>query len=107
MESQRVKQLQYLGRMAEQAGGFQATAVIMEVRPHSMAVELEPWMIRGWIRAASLPGGRYWFDAPLNRLVCRDGGRGRRDAYRLGDRLQVKVARIDLHELQVDFEVVA
>lgn len=105
MESQRLKQLQYLARLAAAPDGFECEAVIMEVRPRSMSVELEPWMIRGWVRTATLPGGRHWYDASMNRLVCREGGRARSE-YKVGDRVTVTVSRIDLHELQADFEVV-
>ncbi len=106
MESQRVKQLQYLGSQAAAFPDQTWPAVVMEVRRYSMALELEEWMIRGWVRTASLPGGRYWFDAPLARQVPRERGRSAR-VYQVGSQVRVRVAGVDLHQLQVDFEIVA
>lgn len=104
MESQRVKQLQYLGEQAASSPEQTWPAVVMEVRRYSMAVELEPWMIRGWIRTSTLPGGRYWFDAALGRQVPRDRGGGAR-VFQAGSQVRVRVVAVDLHQLQVDFEM--
>ena len=49
-----------------------------------------------------LPSDYYHFDAPKQRLV----GERTRKVFKLGDRLRVQVARVDLDDRKIDFELV-
>jgi ribonuclease R len=79
------------------AGVFEA--VVIDVRPHGLVVELPEALLTGMIHISSFPADRYWYDATTMSF------RGRRTGLKLqpGLCLKVKVARVDAHKRQVDF----
>jgi ribonuclease R len=54
------------------------------------------------VHVTSLPKDYYHFDPVGHRMSGERSGR----VYRLGDRLRVKAARVDLDERKIDFETV-
>lgn len=66
-------------------------------------VELDEIFVEGLVHVTSLRNDYYTFDASKHRLVGQRLGQ----AYRLGDKLTVQVARVDLDERKIDFELVA
>jgi len=77
------------------------SGVVSAVTGFGVFVELENLYVEGLIHITGLPSDYYHFEAAKQRLV---GDRTRR-VFKLGDRLEVQVARVDLDERKIDFEL--
>ncbi len=73
---------------------------ISAVTSFGIFVELDEIYVEGLVHVTSLKNDYYSFDAIKHRLVGERGGR----VYRLGDKMSVLVARVDLSERKIDFE---
>jgi len=82
--------------------GARFVGVVVGVTSFGLFVELEELYVEGLVHITNLPKDYYHHEPAHHRLV---GERTRR-AFRLGDRLQVQVARVDLDERKVDFELI-
>jgi len=82
--------------------GEEFTGVVSAVTGFGVFVELEEVYVEGLIHISALPGDYYHFDAARQRLQGERSGK----SFRLGDRLQVQVARVDLDERKIDFELI-
>lgn len=76
------------------------TGRISAVTSFGIFVELDDVYAEGLIHVTSLKNDYYQFDAAKHRLVGERGGQ----VYRLGDKMTVLVARVDLEERKIDFE---
>lgn len=77
------------------------TGKISAVTSFGIFVELNDIYVEGLIHVTSLKNDYYAFDAVKHRLVGERGGH----TYRLGDKMTVLVARVDLDERKIDFEL--
>jgi len=75
---------------------------VSDVTNFGLFVELSELYIEGLVHITSLPGDYYRFDHAQQRLVGERTGR----SYRLGARLQVLVAAVNLDEKKIDLEPV-
>lgn len=75
--------------------------VITSVTGFGLFVELVDIYVEGLVHVTALPGDYYQFDAVHHRLTGERSGR----SFRLGDRIEVMVARVDLDERKIDFEM--
>jgi ribonuclease R len=75
---------------------------ISSVTGFGIFVELDDIYVEGLVHVTSLKNDYYAFDAVKHRLVGERGGH----TYRLGDKMSVLVARVDLDERKIDFEPV-
>ena len=75
---------------------------ISAVTSFGIFVELDDIYVEGLVHVTSLKSDYYTFDAIKHRLVGERGGQ----VYRLGDKMTVLVARVDLDERKIDFEPV-
>ncbi|EAR60231.1 ribonuclease R [Neptuniibacter caesariensis] len=82
--------------------GDEYEGVISAVTGFGVFVELDQLFVEGLVHITALPGDYYVFDQAKQRLV----GERTRKNFRLGDRLTVKVVRVDLDERKIDFELV-
>ncbi len=73
---------------------------ISAVTSFGIFVELDDIYVEGLVHVTSLKSDYYTFDAVKHRLVGERGGH----VYRLGDKMTVLVARVDLNERKIDFE---
>ena len=73
---------------------------ISAVTSFGIFVELDDIYVEGLVHVTSLKNDYYSFDPIKHRLVGERGGR----VYRLGDKMRVLVARVDLNERKIDFE---
>lgn len=73
--------------------------VISSVTGFGLFVELTDIYVEGLIHITALTSDYYHFDPANHRLTGENSGR----IYRLGDTLQVTVARVDLDERKIDF----
>ncbi len=62
-------------------------------------VELDEVFVEGLVHVSTLRNDYYHFDQARSALVGERGGQ----VFRLGDRLQVRVANVDLDQRQIDF----
>ena len=74
---------------------------ISAVTSFGIFVELDDIYVEGLVHVTSLKNDYYTFDAVKHRLVGERGG----TIYRLGDKMTVLVARVDLDERKIDFEM--
>ena len=81
--------------------GEEFEGVISAVTGFGLFVELTDVYVEGLVHISGLANDYYHFDAAKHRLV---GERTRR-SFRLGDKLWVRVAGVDLDERKVDFEL--
>ncbi|MDP3268510.1 MAG: ribonuclease R [Legionella sp.] len=73
---------------------------ISAVTSFGIFVELDEIYVEGLVHVTSLKNDYYTFDSVKHRLIGTRGGQ----VYRLGDKMNVLVARVDLDERKIDFE---
>jgi ribonuclease R len=72
------------------------------VQAFGLFVELEEIYVQGLVHVSSMTDDYYRFDQRAHTLTGENTGK----AYRLGDRVGVQVARVDLERRQVDFALI-
>lgn len=75
---------------------------ISAVTSFGIFVELDEVYVEGLVHVTSLKNDYYTFDSVKHRLIGTRTGQ----VYRLGDKMSVMVARVDLDERKIDFEPV-
>ena len=75
--------------------------LVTAVTGFGLFVELTDIYVEGLVHITALPADYYDFDQVHHRLVGERSGR----IYRLGDSIRVQVARVDLDERKIDFEM--
>src|SRR5262245_53488580 len=77
------------------------SATIVDVRNYGLMVELPDALLTGLVHVSSLTDDFYVFEPARRQLV----GRRSRKRFRVGDKLSVFVARVDVFKRQVDFAI--
>jgi len=95
------KKMEFFERQLRSRNPQVFSAVIIDVRSHGLVLELPDVLFTGMIHVSRLPDDFYTFD-PV-RLQFR--GKRNRNVFELGERLEVKVCRVDTFKKQVDFEI--
>ncbi len=85
------------GKLGEAFAGY-----ITGVQAFGLFVELEEIYVQGLAHVSSMTDDYYRFNEKAHRLE----GENTKTTYRLGDRVQVQVARVDLERRQIDFALV-
>ena len=100
-ESVKLKKLEYFDREARASQRTSFTAMILEIRPTWVVVELPEFLIQGRIRISSLEGDLFDFNAQRQEL------KGQRCGALLspGISLTVEVESVDLARREVNFKV--
>lgn len=93
--SVKLKQIQFL----QDKLGEEFQAVISGVANYGIFVELTDILAQGLIRAKDLEGDFYVLDEKKYSLI----GRRTKKQFRLGDKIIVKLVRIDIDNLELDF----
>ena len=83
--------------------GAEFDGIISGVTNFGVFVELTDIYVDGLVHITSLGNDYFHFDPAHHRLL----GERTRQVYRLGDKLHVRVARVNLDEMKIDFELVA
>jgi ribonuclease R len=97
-ESVKVMQVEYMKRHV----GDEFHAIISGVTHFGLFVEIADLLVEGLIRVRDLEDDYYVFDEKNYALI----GRRTRKRYRLGDKVQVQVVRVDPEEREIDFVMV-
>jgi ribonuclease R len=84
--------------MADKVGEVYA-GYVTGVQAFGLFVELDDIYVQGLVHVSSMSDDYYQFDQKGHRLT----GENTAQVYRLGDKVQVQVARADLERRQVDF----
>ncbi len=82
--------------------GMEFTARVTGVVSFGLFVELDEHYVEGLIHITSLPKDYYEFDPVSHRLV----GENRGMVFRLSDKVNVRVANVDMDERRIDFELI-
>lgn len=82
--------------------GNEYSGVIAEVTGFGIFVELEDIYVQGLVHITGLHNDYYTFDQAHRSLTGKKNGK----VYQLGDQLKIIVARVDLDQRRIDFELV-
>ena len=83
--------------------GEEFDAMIINVREFGFFVELEDLFVEGLVAVSTLTDDYYLFDEKRHTLRGRSGKR----AFKLGDRLRVRLDRVNVDRHLLDFAVVS
>ncbi len=83
--------------------GKQYSGIVSGVTSFGLFVQLDELMIDGLVHVTSLKRDYYHFDQAHHRLVGELTNR----SYQLGDRLVIEVARVDMEERKIDFDLIS
>jgi ribonuclease R len=93
----KLKQVAYMSNRL----GDEFEGIISGVTGYGFYVRLLKLGVEGMVRVSAIDDDYYHFDDKQYRLVGRRSGR----AYRLGDKIQVRVAKVDKLAAEIDFEI--
>ena len=79
--------------------GQQYPAIVIEVTKFGMFVEIERWGIQGLLHISDLGNDYYIFEPENYQLAAK----GKSKRYRIGDQVNILVAKVDLDERLIDF----
>ncbi len=82
--------------------GEEYSGVVSAVTGFGLFVMLDDLYVEGLIHVTGLPKDYYYHEASQHRMVGERTGR----IFRLGDKLAVRVVRVNLDERKIDFELV-
>ncbi len=82
------------GKLGEVFSGY-----VTGVQAFGLFVELEEVYVQGLVHVSSMSDDYYRYDERAHLLKGENKGR----AYRLGDRVEVQIGRVDLERRQIDF----
>jgi len=77
--------------------------IISGVANFGIFVELKDIFVEGLVHITSLKNDYYTFDSMHHKLIGKRGGK----VYRLGDKIKVLLAKVDLNEREINFELVS
>jgi len=92
--------LRLLNYMSERLG-LEMDAVITGVADYGFFAQAETMPVEGLVHVTNLSDDYYYFDEASHTLE----GRRTKKRYRLGDKVRVKVVRVDVNRRQLDFRV--
>ncbi|MEW6303928.1 MAG: ribonuclease R [Verrucomicrobiota bacterium] len=98
-DSKDVKLFAFLKAQLDSARPQSYPALVTDVRNFGFFVDVPGLAMSGLVPLSTLEDDFYIFDAARNHLI----GRRNRRIIRLGDRLEVQVAKVDTFKKQVDF----
>lgn len=81
--------------------GEEYTGVVSAVTGFGLFVMLDDLYVEGLIHVTGLPKDYYYHEATQHRMVGERTGR----VFRLGDKVKVRVVRVNLDERKIDFEL--
>ena len=87
--------------MADKLGDVFA-GYVTGVQAFGLFVELDEVYVQGLVHVSSMTDDYYLFNEKAHTLKGENTGK----AYRLGDRVEVQVVRVDLERRQIDFALV-
>jgi ribonuclease R len=83
--------------------GEEHEGLVSSVAPFGLFVELAGLYVEGLVHVSNLRNDYYQYEARHHRLIGENSGA----VYNLGDRVRVRVTRVNLDERKIDLELVA
>jgi ribonuclease R len=96
-EAVRLKKMEYFAGLARKPHRLEGT--VLDVRNYGLLVELKEALVVGMIRISSLDHDFFVFDPARQRIT----GRRSKSSFAVGDRVMVRVARVDSFRQRIDF----
>ena len=93
----KLKLLTYLSERV----GTEMEAVITGVADYGFFAQAETLPVEGMVHVSTLADDYYYYEEATHSLTGRRSGQ----RYRLGDKVRVVVARVDLQRRQLDFRI--
>lgn len=93
----KVKLLTYLSERL----GLEIDAIVTGVADYGFFAQGETLPVEGLVHVSTLPDDYYYFEEATHTII----GQRTRRGYQLGDKVRVKVVRVDLNRRQLDFRV--
>jgi ribonuclease R len=100
-DSKDVKLYAFLRAQLQSADPPRYPALVIDVRNFGFFVDVPGLAMSGLVHLSSLPDDFYVFDPDRSHLV----GRRHRRVIRLGDKVEVQIAKVDSFKKQVDFRL--
>ncbi len=100
-ESKKLKTLEYFNDLMQGRRQDTFEALVTDVRNYGLFVELPATMIYGLVHVSTISDDFYAYDEVRRHLT----GKRTRRTFKVGDRVKVGVARVDLFKRQVDFQL--
>lgn len=97
-EAVRILQIQFLQKHTDET----FKGVISGITEFGLYVEISKYLIEGMVRLRDLKDDYYILDERNHRLI----GRSRKKTYRVGDKVRVRVLRLDKEKKWIDFEII-
>lgn len=82
--------------------GLELEAIITGVADYGFYAQAAQWPVEGLVHISTLTDDYYYFEEIHHSLI----GRRTKKRYRLGDKVHVRVVRVDVQRRQLDFRVV-
>jgi ribonuclease R len=82
--------------------GLELEAIITGVADYGFYAQAEHWPVEGLVHISTLTDDYYYFEEAHHSLI----GRRTKKRYRLGDKVHVRVVRVDVQRRQLDFRMV-
>ena len=107
IDSKRLKLLEWLDTQSVGTGGLnlktapEFKALVTDVRPLGLFIELKDTMQRGIVKVRDLPPGFWQLDDKKKQFV--NTKKGKKETIKLADEITVKVKHVDFDRLRVDF----
>ena len=101
IDATQMKKLEFFQRQLAGRNPQIFSATVVDVRNYGLMVELPDALLTGLIHVSSLTDDFYLFESARRQLI----GRRSRKRFRVGDKLSVFVARVDVFKRQVDFAI--
>lgn len=108
MDSKKLKLLEWLDSQAVGTNNFtlnsapEFIALVTDVRPLGLMIELQDTMLRGVVKSRDFPPGFWQVDDKKKRFV-NNKNKESKESIGLGDRITVKIKNVDFERLRVDF----
>ena len=102
-DSRDIKMFAFLSAQLKSANPTRYPALVTDVRNFGFFVDVTGLGMSGLVPCSGLSDDFYQFDAKLSQLI----GRRTRRVFKLGDKVEVQIAKVDTFKRQVDFKLAA
>ena len=89
-------------RKAEKLIGNSYSGLIMTVQSYGFFVEIPELQVEGLVHVSTLNNDWYEYRSRQNLLI----GRKSKKSYKLGDKIEIKIIKVDILKYQIDLELV-
>ena len=89
-------------RKAEKLIGKTYNGLIMTVQSYGFFVEIPELYVEGLVHVSTLNNDWYEYRSRQNLLI----GRKSKKSYKIGDKIDIKIVKVDILKYQIDLELV-